>query len=190
MVACQCVFLIVDSPAVKPVIITFFFSSVLFSLSLSFERRSATRFYHLKRRKSTRRRKRARISPLVDTRNTETLKIRANAHRKIPSERVRAKKSFKIGSRICVPFDREREKTLSGKKKRANSKDEFFHLFLSLSLCLSARGIYISPGLSRIRINILSTPTHAFAPRRVPVPSSCSSGRTRRVPSSFASTHR
>ena len=185
-------FLIFDSRAAKRNNNFLFFLGSFLSLSLSvFERRSATRFYHLKRRKSTRRRKRARISPLVDTRNTETLKIRANAHRKIPSERVRAKKSFKIGSRICVPFDREREKTLSA-NNALTERDEFFHLSFSLSIRAGTkRHAYISPGISRIRINILSTPTHAFAPRRVPVPSSCSSsGRTRRVPSSFASTHR
>ena len=137
----MCVFLIVDSRAAKRNNNFLFFLGSFLSLSLSFERRSATRFYHLKRRKSTRRRKRARISPLVDTRNTETLKIRANAHRKIPSERVRAKKSFKIGSRICVPFDRERE-TFKWKKNALTAereRDEFFHLFLSLSLSIRAR---------------------------------------------------
>jgi len=118
-----------------------FFLGSFLSLSLSFERRSATRFYHLKRRKSTRRRKRARISPLVDTRNTETLKIRANAHRKIPSERVRAKKSFKIGSRICVPFDRERETFKWKKNALTAEREREMSSFISFSLshCLSAR---------------------------------------------------
>lgn len=171
----------------------FLFFLVLFSLSFG-SNDGAPPDFTIQNDENPQRRKRARISPLVDTRNTETLKIRAHVHRKIPSERVRAKKSFKIGSRIACRSI-AKENASSEEKNALTEREGEMSSFISLSpsVYLSARDkkthAYISPGISRIRINILSTPTHAFAPRRVPVPSS-SSSRTRRVPSSFASTHR
>jgi hypothetical protein len=121
MVVCQCVFLIVDSRAAKRNN-NFLFSLVLFSL-FRFSNDGAPPDFTIHNDENPRRRKRVRISPLVDTRNTETLKIRANAHRKIPSERVRAKKSFKIGSRIACRSI-AKEKTLSGKKTRYDGERE------------------------------------------------------------------
>jgi hypothetical protein len=104
MVARECVFLIVDvqkrSTRAAAKSNFSFFPRSFFSLSFG-SNDGAPPDFTIQNDENPQRRKRARISPLVDTRNTETLKIRAHVHRKIPSERVRAKKSFKIGSRIA-----------------------------------------------------------------------------------------
>ena len=137
MVVCECLFLIVDvqkrlTRAAKS---NFLFFLVLFSLSFG-SNDGAPPDFTIQNDENPQRRKRARTSPLVDTRNTETLKIRANVHRKIPLERVRAKKSFKIGSRIACRSI-AKEKTLSGKKTRLTEREGEMSSFISLSLSLS-----------------------------------------------------